>query len=153
MSPSSRSSSDISLLVIQLHAVVINKNFPWIAWLHKGKREHEINAVIWLTYLASAHPLLGDHILPSPISPRARWERGARSPLAPTVPFSGTKDRQDAIRRRQSEMWEIDPSQRFPVSVCLTLLLFQWKTLWSGPFNGSNGTKITNGTKRTNGRK
>lgn len=54
--------------------------------------------MIWLTYLASAHPLLGDHILPSPISPRARWERGARSPLAPTVPFSGTKDRQDATR-------------------------------------------------------
>lgn len=25
-----------------------------------------------LTYLASAHPLFGDHILPSPISPRAR---------------------------------------------------------------------------------
>ena len=49
-----------------------------------------------LTYLASAHPLLGDHILPSPISPRARWERGARSPLAPTVPFSGTKERQEA---------------------------------------------------------
>lgn len=49
-----------------------------------------------LTYLASAHPLFGDHILPSPISPRARCERGARSPLAPTVPFSGTKERQDA---------------------------------------------------------
>lgn len=48
------------------------------------------------TYFASAHPLLGDHIFPSPISPRAKCERGARSPLAPTVPFSGTKDKQDA---------------------------------------------------------
>lgn len=27
---------------------------------------------LYLTYLASAHPLFGDHILPSPISPRAR---------------------------------------------------------------------------------
>lgn len=49
-----------------------------------------------LTYFASAQPLFGDHILPSPISPRARWESGARSPLAPTVPFSGTKERQEA---------------------------------------------------------
>lgn len=56
------------------------------------------------TYFASAHPLLGDHIFPSPISPRAKCERGARSPLAPTVPFSGTKDKQDAEETRGNSM-------------------------------------------------
>jgi hypothetical protein len=40
----------------------------------------------------------GLHIWPSPIRPRARWERGARSPLAPTVPCSGTHDRQEALK-------------------------------------------------------
>jgi hypothetical protein len=48
------------------------------------------------TYLASPHPLCGDHTLPSPIIPIARWDNGTRSPLAPTVPFSGTHDKQDA---------------------------------------------------------
>lgn len=49
------------------------------------------------TYLASAHPLFGLHILPSPIMPSARCDSGAKSPLAPTVPFSGTHGRQLAV--------------------------------------------------------
>lgn len=66
-----------------------------------------------LTYFASAQPLFGDHILPSPISPRARWERGARSPLAPTVPFSGTKERQEASQRKASESVSLFQSIEF----------------------------------------
>jgi len=50
-----------------------------------------------LTCLASLQPVCGLHILPSPMRPRARCDRGARSPLAPTVPFSGTHDRHDSI--------------------------------------------------------
>ena len=46
------------------------------------------------TILASAQPVFGLHISPFPMSPRARWARGARSPEAPTVPFSGTQERQ-----------------------------------------------------------
>lgn len=51
------------------------------------------------TYLASAHPLFGLHILPSPIMPSARCDSGAKSPLAPTVPFSGTHGRQLAVAK------------------------------------------------------
>lgn len=58
---------------------------------------------LWLssTYFASAQPVLGLHMWPSPMSPRARWERGARSPLAPTVPCSGTQERQEAAGGRR----------------------------------------------------
>ena len=49
-----------------------------------------------LTHLASDHPLRGLHILPSPIIPNARCDKGAKSPLAPTVPFSGTHGRHDS---------------------------------------------------------
>ena len=57
---------------------------------------YEISQFLSLTYLASPQPLSGLHILPSPIIPSARCERGAKSPDAPTVPFSGTQGRQDA---------------------------------------------------------
>ena len=49
-----------------------------------------------LTSLASPQPVVGLHILPSPIIPRAKCDNGAKSPLAPTVPCSGTHGRQDA---------------------------------------------------------
>ena len=46
-------------------------------------------------------------MVPSPISPRAMWDRGAKSPLAPTVPFSGTNERQLAAgdAARQESEW------------------------------------------------
>ena len=47
-----------------------------------------------LTYFASPHPVCGLHICPSPINPSARCDKGARSPLAPTVPCSGTHGKQ-----------------------------------------------------------
>ena len=56
-----------------------------------------------LTYLASPHPVSGLHMWPSPINPRARCASGARSPLAPTVPCSGTQDKQDAMRGNKIE--------------------------------------------------
>ena len=52
-----------------------------------------------LTSAESAQPLLGLHILPSPIIPRARWAKGAKSPLAPTVPCSGTKGTHEAAKK------------------------------------------------------
>jgi len=49
------------------------------------------------TFAASSKlRVVGLHILPSPINPRVRWARGAKSPLAPTVPFSGMYGRQSA---------------------------------------------------------
>uniref|UniRef100_A0A6B0UMR9 Putative secreted protein n=1 Tax=Ixodes ricinus TaxID=34613 RepID=A0A6B0UMR9_IXORI len=54
------------------------------------------------TYLASPQPVSGLHIFPSPISPSAKCARGARSPLAPTVPCSGTQDRHDALKASTS---------------------------------------------------
>jgi len=57
--------------------------------------------MIKLTCLASAQPVSGLHICPSPIRPRAKCDNGVRSPLAPTVPFSGTHDRHDSVPRMQ----------------------------------------------------
>ena len=54
-----------------------------------------------LTSSALAHPLSGLHIMPLPIKPRARWAKGQRSPLAPTVPCSGTWERQEAEGGRE----------------------------------------------------
>ena len=56
-----------------------------------------------LTCLASAQPVCGLHMSPSPIRPRARCDRGARSPLAPTVPFSGTHDRHDSTAANRQQ--------------------------------------------------
>ena len=52
-----------------------------------------------LTSLAIPHPVSGLHMFPSPRRPRARCASGARSPLAPTEPCSGTNDKHD------SEIW------------------------------------------------
>ena len=52
------------------------------------------------TYLEFSHPVSGLHIFPSPMRPRAMCERGARSPLAPTVPCSGIHGRQLAVNRQ-----------------------------------------------------
>lgn len=43
------------------------------------------------------------HILPSPIMPSAKWAKGAKSPLAPTVPCSGTQGRQEATKQQTNE--------------------------------------------------
>jgi len=59
------------------------------------KRREE--RVMGPTCLASAQPVCGLHICPSPIRPSVRWDSGARSPLAPTVPFSGTHDKHDPV--------------------------------------------------------
>ena len=53
-----------------------------------------------LTVNASVHPVFGPHICPSPSRPNARWASGPRSPLAPTVPFSGTSDTQPAKQKQ-----------------------------------------------------
>ena len=55
-----------------------------------------------LTVNASVHPVFGPHICPSPSRPSARWASGPRSPLAPTVPFSGTSDTQPAKQKQNS---------------------------------------------------
>jgi len=49
------------------------------------------------THFALSHLVSGLHIFPSPIIPSARWLKGARSPLAPTVPCSGIYGRQEAF--------------------------------------------------------
>ena len=54
-----------------------------------------------LTMDESAHPVLGPQSFPSPIIPRAMCDRGAKSPLAPTVPFSGTQGVQPAVNQRK----------------------------------------------------
>lgn len=51
-----------------------------------------------LTSLASLQPVFGLHIFPSPNTPSAKWAKGAKSPLAPTDPCSGTQDRQEAAK-------------------------------------------------------
>ena len=58
-----------------------------------------IGVKLWLssTYLASPQPVWGLHMWPSPIKPKARCDKGARSPEAPTVPCSGTHGRHDAV--------------------------------------------------------
>lgn len=71
-----------------------------------------------LTALAWAQPLCGDHILPSPIRPRARWASGARSPLAPTVPCSGTQDKHEAATH-DSFLFQV-------LSVCEALNESRW---------------------------
>ena len=53
-----------------------------------------------LTVNASVHPVFGPHICPSPSRPNAKWASGPRSPLAPTVPFSGTSDTQPAKQKQ-----------------------------------------------------
>ena len=52
-----------------------------------------------LTIDVSAHPVFGPHIFPSPIRLRATCESGAKSPLAPTVPFAGTYGTHPAKRK------------------------------------------------------
>lgn len=47
--------------------------------------------------------VLGSHILPSPMRPRARWARGARSPEAPTVPFSGMQEMQPLLKAARDD--------------------------------------------------
>lgn len=75
-------------------------------WLSKtcggksGLNTFQIPDIINLTYLASPHPVSGLHIWPSPIIPSAKWASGARSPLAPTVPCSGTHERHEAEESR-----------------------------------------------------
>lgn len=55
---------------------------------------------IILTSFAGAQPVSGLHIWPSPIIPSAKCANGAKSPLAPTDPCSGTQDKQDAADER-----------------------------------------------------
>ena len=51
------------------------------------------------TYAASPQPVCGLHICPSPINPSAKCDKGARSPLAPTVPCSGTHGKQLSAKK------------------------------------------------------
>ena len=61
-----------------------------------------IGVRLWLskTYWASPQPVEGLQARPSPIMPRAKWDKGARSPLAPTVPCSGTQGKHEAIENK-----------------------------------------------------
>lgn len=52
----------------------------------------------WCTSLAWLQPVFGLHILPSPNTPSARCAKGAKSPLAPTDPCSGTQDKHEAVK-------------------------------------------------------
>ena len=52
----------------------------------------------------SAQPVFGPHIFPSPIKLRATWESGAKSPLAPTVPFAGTYGAHPAVKYNSKQV-------------------------------------------------
>ena len=60
-----------------------------------------------ITSWALPQPVLGPHISPSPMNPRTKWARGPKSPLAPTVPFSGIEGRQDTEKREGNKIVRI----------------------------------------------